>query len=420
MNLRLVLLALCLAGNALLATVLFRHGAHSPQPTIPATNLPPTAAQVESSQPSTSVPATSTATPDFQWSQLAAPDLAVYIVQLRAFGVPEPTVRDIIFGAVETIYRPKRGALRPPKKPDDGKFWMRRNYYGPDTQMTKAQREQMRALRKEESDLLKSLLGQDVYQQMAKDSGNRDWADRYFASIPKELRENVQDIDSRMNEAKQDIYAATEGYVDQDTQADLRAVEKKFQAELAAVLTPEQLLEWDVRHSDTANQLKNDLSAFDPNEAEFRALFKYQQTAQDLNPSRNPDDDTPPPTADERKVLQEKQKALDAELAQAIGDDRAKEYKLEQDYTYRNLIDSGVPKDSVFKLDDMKTQAQAAGQKVRSDMTLSADQRAQALSAIRAETQNGINGLLGDKQGKRYLNNGGWWLNNIAPAPPSR
>ena len=420
MNLRLVLLVLCLAGNALLATALFRHGSHSPPPAVPEANVPTTAVQVESSPSGAPAAATVTATPDFQWSQLTAPDLAVYIVQLRAFGVPEPTVRDIIFGAVEAIYRPQRGALRPPKKPDDGKFWARRNFYGPESQMTKTQREQMRVLRKEESDLLKSLLGQDVYEQMAKDSGNQDWTDRYFASIPKELREKVQDIDSRLNDAKQEIYAAMGGYVDQDTQADLRAVEKKFHDELAAVLTPDQLQEWDVRHSETANQLKNDLSAFDPNEAEFRSLFKYRQAAADLNPPRNPDDDTPPPTADERKALQEKQKALDAELAQAIGDDRVKEYKLEQDYSYRNLIEAGVPKDSVFKLDEMKTQAQAASQKVRRDMTLSPDQRNQALSAIRTETQNGINGLLGDKQGKRYLNNDGWWLNNIAPASASR
>ena len=343
-----------------------------------------------------------------------------YIAWLRAFGVPEPTVRDIIFGAVEAIYRPKRAALRPPKKPDDGKFWVRHNFYGADSQMSKAQREQMRALQKEESDLLKSLLGQDVYQQRAKDAGSPDWTDRYFASIPKELRDKVQDIDGRMNEAKQEIYAAANGYVDQDTQADLRAVEKKFHDELAAVLTPEQLLDWDLRHSDTANQLKNNLSAFDPNEAEFRALFKYQQAAQDLNPPRNPDDDPAPPTADERKALQEKQKELDAGLAQAIGDDRAKEYKLEQDWGYRNLIDTGVPKDALFKVDDMKNQAQAAAQKIRSDPTLSSDQRAQALSAIHTETQNGINGLLGDKQGKRYFNQSGWWLNNIAPASSTR
>ncbi len=420
MNLRSVLLVFCLAGNALLAAALLRHGSNPSPAPVPEAKIPATADPVGPTTASAAAAISIAPSSDFQWSQLAAPDLAVYITRLRAFGVPEPVVRNIIVGAVEAIYRPKRGALRPQKKPDDGKFWARRNFYSIDSQMTKAQREQMRALQKEESDLIKSLLGPDVYQQMQKDSGNPDWSDRYFVSIPKDLRDKVQDIDGRMSEAKQEIYAATDGYFDQGTQADLRAVEKKFHAELAAILTPEQLLEWDLRHSDTANQLKNDLSAFDPNEAEFRALFQYQQAAQDLNPQRNPDDDPPAPTADERKARQEKQKELDAGLAQAIGDDRAKEYKLEQDWGYRNLIESGVPKDSVVKLDDMKNQAQAAAQKVRGDPTLSSDQRAQALSAIRAETQNDINALLGAKPGKRYFNQSGWWLNNIAPAPATR
>jgi hypothetical protein len=303
------------------------------------------------------------------------------------------------------------------KKPDETKFWEQRNhFYNPASQPTKEQRAQLRALHKEEFALLKSLLGDDVQEQMEKDSGN-DWMEKNFAFIPKELREQVQDLDEQMNEDKQAIYAQNEGSFDAYQQEDLRKVEKKYHDELAKILTPDQLLEWDLRHSDTANQLKNDLSAFDPSENEFRALFQYNQTKADLSQQRNPDDDSPPPTAEEKKALQEKQKALDDELAQAVGTNRVAEYKLEQDYGYRNLIDSGVPKASVFALDDMKKQAQDAANKIRRDKSLNPDQRTAALAAIRAETQNSLNGLLDDKQIKHYVSQGGWWLNNIAPPP---
>ena len=249
-----------------------------------------------------------------------------------------------------------------------------------------------------------------------KDSGGIDWMEKQYGFIPKELREQVQDLEMQMNEAKQEIYAQNDGYMDQYGQVDLSKVERKYHDELAKILTPEQLLEWDLRHSDTANQLKNDLSAFDPNEDEFRALFKYKQAQADLDPPHDPDDETSP-TAEQRKVVQEKQKALDAGLAQAVGADRVKEYKLEQDYGYRSLIESGVPKASVFKLDDMKKQAQDAANKIRGDQTLSSEERTAALAAIRAETQASLNGLLDEKQVKRYINQGGWWLNNLAPAP---
>ena len=418
---RLILLVLCLAGNVLLATAVLHKEFHSSPPAnssvakVSSTAKPHKPAR--SDAPGTNAVAEM---PDFQWSQLVAPDYLIYIARLRLFGTPEPQVRDIIYGLVEALYRPKRGALRPPKKPDDGKFWERHYFWSPDTQMTKVQREQMRALQKEESDLLKSLFGADFYQQLAKDANGEDWMEKNYAYIPKELREQVQDIEQRMNEEKQEIYAKSEGYVDQYAQTDLHKIEKKYHDELAKILTPEQLHEWDLRHSDMANQLKNDLSAFDPNEDEFRALFQYKQAQEDLNPQSDTDSDAPPLTADQIKANADKQKALDDQLAQTVGTNRVAEYKLEQDYSYRSLIDSGVPKESAFKLDEMKQQAQDAANKIRNDKSLSDDDRAAALSAIRIETQNSINDLLGIKPAKRYSNNGGWWLNNIAPVTKSQ
>jgi hypothetical protein len=419
--LRLLLLVLCLAGNVLLAAALLRHGSSPPRTADSAAKISTAAnpVQPETPLPSASATTENAAALDFSWAQIYTPDFALYIEQLRGFGTPERQVREIIFGAVDAIYRPKRGALRPPvKKTGETKFWEHPRFYRPAQQPTKEQRAQLRALQKEETDLLKSLFGPDVYEQRAKDSDGIDWMEKQYGFIPKALREKVQEIDQQMNEEKGEIYAQNDGFYDSYQQDDLRKVEKKYHDELAKILTPEQLLEWDLRHSDTANQLKNDLSAFDPNEDEFRALFKYDQAKDDLNPPRDPDSDAPQPTADERKALQEKQKALDADLAQAVGADRVKEYKLEQDYGYRSLIESGVPKESVFKLDDMKQQAQDAANKIRKDKTLTSDQRTAALTAIRDATQTGMSGLLDDKQVKRYINNGGWWLNNIAPAPP--
>jgi hypothetical protein len=219
-----------------------------------------------------------------------------------------------------------------------------------------------------------------------------------------------------MNEETQGVYARAQEENDwQYQQGDIRKIEKKYRAELAKILTPEQLLEWDLRHSQTANQLKNDLSVFDPKEDEFRALFKYQQAMEEINPPRDPDSDAPRPTKEERQALADKQNAAQADLAALIGTNRVAEYKLEQDYAYRQLIEGGVAKESIFKLDDMKREAEKAAKKIRSDKTLSPEQRSSALAAIREETQASLGGVLDDKMLKRYMNNGGWWLNNIAP-----
>lgn len=425
MNLRLILLVLCLAGNVWLATALLRHGstaspaadAAAKKTAAPENLFPTTTPPAVNAAGAASTAAVSLA--DFSWSQIYAPDFALYLKQLRGFATPDRQLHDIIYGAVDAGYRPQRRALRPPaKKADDAKFWARRNYYSYAQQSTKEQRAQLRALQKQESELLKSLFGADFLAQLTKESGGIDWMEKQYGFIPKELREKASEIEQEMQEAKSEIYALNEGNMDQYGREDLRKLEKKFHDEMAKILTPEQLKEWDLRHSDAANQLKNDLSAFDPKEDEFRALFDYKQASDALNPQRDPDSDAPRPTAEERKANAEKQAALYASLTNAIGADRAKEYQLEQDYAYRSLIESGVAKESVFKLDDMKKEAQAAANKIRKDKTLTPEQRTAALNDIRTETQASINGLLGDKFAKRYSGQGGWWLNSIAPQQP--
>jgi hypothetical protein len=423
-----LVLVLCLAGNVVLAFILLR----------PATAQNHLAAPVEKTSSGATVktisaPAVSsenispedlalfsvTNAADLSWSKFTLADYARYIRQLRTFGVPEARVREIILGTIESVYRPKRAALRPPPvKRDDTKFWGKRNFYGWQPRQSPEQREKLRALQKEETELVKSLFGADVYDLIAKDSGNDsgiNWVEKMYGFIPKELREKVQDIEQRMNEETWDIQAQAQEDNDwQNRDADERKIQKKYREEIAKILTPEQLLEWDLRHSRTANQLKNDLSAFDPNEDEFRALFKYQQAMEQINPSRDPDSDAPQLTKEERQALNEKKKAAEDDLAALIGTNRVAEYKLEQDYSYRELIDGGVAKESVFKLADMRKEAENAARKIRQDKTLTPDQRKEALAAIRDETQNTIGQLLGDKFSKQYLNRN-WWLNNIAP-----
>jgi hypothetical protein len=40
------------------------------------------------------------------------------------------------------------------------------------------------------------------------------------------------------------------------------------------------------------------------------------------------------------------------------------------------------------------------------------------LQQIRTATEQSVKAALGDKIYKSYLNNGGWWINNLAPTQP--
>jgi hypothetical protein len=68
-----------------------------------------------------------------------------------------------------------------------------------------------------------------------------------------------------------------------------------------------------------------------------------------------------------------------------------------------------------LKVAEMKQQAENAAAEVRRDKSLSADQRTQALQAVRIETEKSLAELIGERRAKAYAGNGGYWLRNIAP-----
>lgn len=420
-----IILALSLAANVVLAVVFINRRTFPAIPEMPMDGANPSAMTSAQKSGSMATPlsgepsdtSSDTAAPNtgkFNWSQLESTEYKEYIARLRAFGVPEKVVRDIIIADIGKLYRPRIAALRPPKQPKNPNFWEYRNQgYYPDRNMTKEQREQMRALQKEQAELIKQLLGADVYEAMAKDSGHGDWTERTYGPLPKETRDKISEMQQRFQEEQSEIYAKADGYIDQDTQADLAALRKKHRAELATILTPEQLEEYELRSSETAQRMRWELSAFEPDEKEFRAIHAFKEAQEELNTARNSDDYNPTP--EERKAQQKKQQELEAALADTLGTNRAREYKLMDQYEYRNLFEAGISKDAVLQIVDMKSEVEKATSKLRRDKTLTDEQRQAALLALKTETETTLKGLLGERRAKAYQSQGGYWVRSISP-----
>ena len=418
MNPRMAVLLASLAGNVLLGGLVLSH---------PSKLAPPYASRavegaaapnrtrefLRSTETASTAPAAVEA-PAFSWAQLESEDYQNYITALRAFGVPEKMVRDIIIADVQKLYRPRLAALRP-KKQANTNFWENRAPFIPSAGQTKEQRQQLFALQKEQQELIKNLLGRDVYREIAKDLGQPDWTERMFGPMPEDLRDKVGEMQERFQQATSEIYSKADGFIDQDTQAELKAMRRKFRDELGTVLTPQQVQEYGLRNSDTANQMRWQLGTFEPNEKEFRAIFDYKQALEDLEPQRSPFDDSPRPSSEDLKARQQKQKELDQTLSEALGPDRLKEFKMLDQWEYRNLSEAGVSKSDLLKVADMKQQAQDAAARIRGDKSLSPEQRTQALQGVRTETERSLAELIGERRVKAYSGSGGYWLRNIAP-----
>src|SRR5205823_1162852 len=155
---------------------------------------------------------------------------------------------------VQRLYRPKIAPLQRGNRANKTNFWQNSRFGLSQNQNTTAeQRAELRALQKEQKELVQSLLGKDVYAEMARDSGYLDWTHMMFgAGISQEKHDLVTEMQQRFSEARQEIYAKADGYFDQDTTEEIKTLERKFHDELAKALTPDQLFEYEARSSDLA------------------------------------------------------------------------------------------------------------------------------------------------------------------------
>ena len=421
MRIRLAILAASVAVNVLLATVIMRgtsswrlgkvtESAHENGRLTLLSNEPSSQISRQSDPLCNPCPDP----PPFQWSDLESDDYGDYIARLRAFGVPEKVVRDILVADISRLYRSRIAAILVNSSTRTN-FWELRHQFTPWPGSTKEQRQQMRALQQEQKELIETLLGKAPLNSSEDLGASPAFMDRTFGPIPAELRDKVSDMRQRYQDATSEIYASSEGMIDQDTQADLKRLEHKFYDELAAILTPEQIKEYQMRNSDLANNLRWQFGAFDPTEAEYRAIFAYKQGLEDLNFARTPADGAPPLSAEESNALDQKEKELQQALDDTLGAERLKQYNLMDQGEYRNLMDGGVSMDTILQIEAMKSQVGDATRQVRQDSSLSQEERASELRDIRAETEKSLADLIGDRRARAFASSGGFWVRNISP-----
>jgi hypothetical protein len=145
---------------------------------------------------------------------------------------------------------------------------------------------------------------------------------------------------------------------------------KESETALAAVLTPEELLDYNLRFSMTANMMRMQLAGFEPTEQEFLELFKKRKAYDD-------EFGMPGMTAlgkSEKEKADAAKKELDAQDKASLGDTRYADYERSQDYSFQSIYrvadKNGLTKDDAVKVYDMKNSPRQA-KKVRVDQSRS-------------------------------------------------
>jgi hypothetical protein len=343
------------------------------------------------------------------WQNLVAGDAPAQWTQtLKNAGFPDKIIQAIVAAQIHEQFAARRTALQ---LNDTAQYWNQNwnNWFSGDAKTRTA----LRALWKEERQAIKTALG-DSYNESPE---HKKMYERQFGPITKDKIDALQTITEDYQELTSEIYQTANGFMLPEDREKLAFLEKEKRADMAALLTPQELSDVEVRSSQTAGTLRHQLKAFGPSEQEFRAIFSLQRDFElqfgDRRSSAN----------DEaaQKQRSEAEAALQNKIQASLGTARYTEYQRSKDGNYQQISSLterlALPKENAITVYELSKDVQKRTQEIRSDPNLKGEARNTALTALASEVTAKVTAALGETGYAAYKENGGYWLQNIAPRP---
>lgn len=347
-------------------------------------------------------------TNQFHWSQIESADYRKYIANLRAIGCPEETIKDFIMTDLMRHYARRRGELR-----DNGRefrFWEtdeRRAL----TAKQRAERErELAKIDKELPAVLRELLGVNYERELNKYFEDNRADEKRLAFLDPAKRDQVLVVRELVEEMRERLLEqiGKDGPT-AEQQARLRAINDLQSGLLAQALTGEELEQYQLSTSPTADRLRGQLVGFAPTPEEFRLIFKlwqdYDREFEFAEPEREA----------ERAAAQIK---IEEQVLAKLDPQRAADYQRARNPEYRELVlfaqAHELPPVTAQAIDEMRAAALSVRSQVLADRKLDAAQRAAALEALRSEVQSSIGAALGEELFGQFTGQAGRWINALA------
>ena len=343
------------------------------------------------------------------WAAVNAGELKDVVARLRAAGFPTTAIRAIVWARLQEDDESRLNGLflgveEPP-------YWQAgsRNL---DPKVMAA----FRQIREEQSRIVKELLGSDGLEEHP---WTRFQQRRMFGDIPADKAEALQQIVRDYNELRSEIYAEANGLIMPEDREKIRYLETEMRSDVARVLDPRELENYELRSSSIANTLRSQLATFQPTEEEFRTLFRVAQAVEaELGGV---------PGAMTQEETRRRIAAINERAKQVLAPDRyaAFEQAMEPRYSALNRIAARyeLPPAVVPQVYSVQQDIQRRAGEMRS---LAPAQRAPAAAALAQEAATRIAPLLGGPGFEAYRVYGGQWIEaltrgaggNTTPMPP--
>ncbi len=335
------------------------------------------------------------------WASLQTTDLRDLVARLRAAGFPADIIRAIVAAEIDAQMRPRFKALA--ERFGGKEFWKtdRTSVLGGANKLS----EEISALYRERSKLQKSVLGDEAFADGGDVSASLR---RRFGDLPQAKIELVKQIEEDYSEMTQQIRSAMQGITLPEDREKLALLQREKHADLAAILSPQELENYDMRTSNVTNRIRAALTIMDASESEFRTIYKTLEPFKDtLYPTYV---GSGPPTDYEKR--QEAQAQAAEQLKAALGDARYAEYARGNDRDYQQLYRFAKQENVSLELANqayaLRETVAAESGRIANNASLSFDEKRNALKTLADNTRVQLTNLLGSKAGTAYATNANW------------
>ncbi len=356
------------------------------------------------------------------WTTLASDDLPTLVSRLRAAGFPPNLVRALVWAEINRRFSAQTRELIAP--------YMNQPYWKGDamgvifgnSQFSDKYSELMRARTK----LAHEVLGGDFF---AYGSGDPTVAQRrQFGDLPAAKIEMLQRILDDYSDIGSQARAGSQGITLPEDREKSALIDRERRADIAALLTPEELADYEMHTSMVVNRLRTPLTLMDATEDEFRTLYKIQQGYNDRIYGRSntmtsyvpggmmtiAGTDTNGVTAAQRN---EAQQQMQADIKAALGDARYAEYQRASNSEFQQLNRLtqryDVASDATVQAFNLRDRVSAESTRIVDDTALSAEQKRSALQVLAQNTRSQYVSLLGNDAGAAYGRLADRWLKPV-------
>jgi hypothetical protein len=211
--------------------------------------------------------------PRLDWRQVETPDYRTYVQNLRAIGCPEQTIRDIVSADALQALAARRAEVL-------AAFYQEFKYWKADPSQTAARAQlatQRGEVDEEMAALLHELLGPDFTPPPTSYEWKVGELEQQLGFLPPEKRGLIKSVLLQYAETDQQIRALASSQNLTENLDERRGIIEAYdreQAQLASLLTPEELEQVRLTTSWTAENLRRAMVNFQPTEEEFRVIFR--------------------------------------------------------------------------------------------------------------------------------------------------